>query len=155
MSEPTDTIDDDTFLKQFESGVFPFNQWRHDAHIKVAYLCLRRYPLITAMDKIRAGIKAYNAANQVPEGPDRGYHETTTMAWMRLVHLTLCEYGHCENARDFYEQNPQLSQKKVLRLFYSRELFTSPRAKTEFMEPDLGPLPESIRTGDRAAVDQL
>jgi hypothetical protein len=150
MSTRTDMLDDETFLKQFETGVFPFDQWRHDAHIKVAYLYLRRHPLATAMDKIRAGIKAYNAANNVPEAPDRGYHETTTMAWMRLVHLTLCEYGPCETANAFYEQNPQLSQKKALRLFYSRELFASPRAKTEFVEPDLGPLPESRRADARA-----
>ena len=145
MSADKDMLDDETFLKQFESGVFPFDQWRHDAHIKVAYLYLRRHPLATAMDKIRAGIKAYNAANNVPEAPDRGYHETTTIAWMRLVHLTLCEYGPCETASAFYEQNPQLSQKKVLRLFYSRELFASPRAKAEFVEPDLAPLPVSRR----------
>jgi hypothetical protein len=148
-------MDDETFLMQFESGTFPFEQWRHDAHIKVAYLYLQQHPLATAMDKIRAGIKAYNAANKVPEGPDRGYHETTTMAWLRLVHVTLCEYGPRETAGAFYEQNPQLSQKKVLRLFYSRELFMSPRAKAEFVEPDLAPLPVSKRGGAPAGGCQI
>ncbi len=148
-------MDDETFLKQFESGVFPFAQWRHDAHIKVAYLYLRRYPLAAAMDKIRAGIKAYNAVHKVPETPDRGYHETTTMAWMRLVHVTLCEYGPCAGAAAFYEQNPQLSQKNALRLFYSRELFKSPRARAEFVEPDLAPLPVSKRTAGPGRDGQI
>ncbi len=62
---------------------------------------------------------------------------------MRLVYLTLCEYGPQETSERFYEQNPQLSQKKVLRLFYSPELFMSPRAKIEFIEPDLTPLPRA------------
>jgi hypothetical protein len=71
-----------------------------------------------------------------------------TQAWMRLVYLTLCEYGPAENADAFYDQNPQLSQKKVLRLFYSRDLFRSPRAKAEFVEPDLTPLPKSPKCCD-------
>ena len=62
---------------------------------------------------------------------------------MRRVLLALCEYGPAENADVFYEQNPQLSQKKILRLFYSREVFMSPRAKLEFLEADLTPLPRS------------
>jgi len=74
-----------------------------------------------------------------------------TQAWMRLVYLTLCEYGPTETADSFYELNPQLSQKKVLRLFYSRDLFMSPRAKTEFVEPDLAPLPTSHKNGNAAS----
>jgi len=138
-------LDDETFLGQFESGDWPFEEWHHRQHIKVAYLYLRRYPFDAAMAKLREGIKSYNAIHQVPDGPTRGYHETMTQAWLRLVHLTLCDYGPAETADSFYDQNPQLSEKKVLRLFYSRELFMSPRAKVEFVEPDLTPLPRSSR----------
>jgi hypothetical protein len=134
---------DDEFLAEFEACRWPLDQWHHQQHIKVAYLYLRRYPFDEAMNRVRDRIKAHNAAHQVPEGPDRGYHETMTQAWMRLVHLTLCEYGPAESADTFFEQHPQLSQKKTLRLFYSRGLFMSPRAKVEFVEPDLAPLPRS------------
>jgi hypothetical protein len=140
-------MNDEAFLKSFEEHTLPYAQWHHRAHIKVAYLYLRQYPLEQASAKVRTGIKAYNAANQVPEGPDRGYHETMTQAWVRLVHLTLCEYGPGQTADDFFEQHPQLSQKKVLRFFYSRERFMSPQAKAEFLEPDLAALPKSVRAG--------
>jgi hypothetical protein len=138
-------MDDETFLKSFEDRTLPFDQWHHRAHIKVAYLYLRQHCLETAIKQVRAGIKALNVAHQVPEAPDRGYHETMTQAWVRLVHLTLCEYGPGETADAFFEQHPQLSQKKVLRFFYSRERFMSPQAKVEFLEPDLAPLPKSVR----------
>ena len=69
---------------------------------------------------------------------------------MRLVYLTLCEYGPAETADSFYEQHPQLSQKKVLRLFYSRNLFMSPQAKVKFLEPYLAPLPLSRKNGNVA-----
>ena len=98
------------------------------------------------MEKVRLGIKAYNAANHVPEGPDRGYHDTVTCAWVTLVHMTLCEYGPAETADGFLDEHPELAEKKSLRLFYSRELMMSPRAKAEFVEPDLAPLPRSRKS---------
>jgi hypothetical protein len=123
-------ITDDQFLAEFEAGRWPLDQWHHQQHIKVAYLYLRRYPFDTAMERIRERIKAHNAAHNIPDLPASGYHETMTQAWMRLVQLTLCEYGPAATADSFYEQNPQLTQKKVLRLFYSREVFMSPRLNT-------------------------
>jgi hypothetical protein len=135
--------DDEQFLAEFEACRWPLEQWHHRQHIKVAYLYLRRYPLDAAMDRVRERIKAHNAAHQIPESPTGGYHETMTQAWMRLVHVALCEYGPAETADNFFEQHPELSEKKALRLFYSRELFMSPQAKIEFIEPDLAPLPQS------------
>lgn len=140
-------MNDEEFLKQFESGTWPLEEWHHKQHIKVAYLYLLRHPFDSAMERIRERIKAYNKAQNIPDAPDRGYHETMTRAWMRLVHLTLCEYGPAETADAFYERSPQLSQLKTLRLFYSREVFMSPRAKVEFVEPDLGALPKSRKRG--------
>jgi hypothetical protein len=138
--------DDDQFLADFEACRWPFDQWHHQQHIKVAYLYLRRYPFDVAMERIRERIKAYNLAHGVPDLPTRGYHETMTQAWLRLVLLTLQEYGPAETADRFYEQHPQLSQTKVMRLFYSRERFMSPQAKIEFVEPDLAPLPRSLKS---------
>ena len=140
-------MDDEAFLKQFETAAWPLEQWHHQQHIKVAYLYLRRYPLEEAGKRIREGIKAYNAAHKVPEGLSSGYHETMTQGWLRLVYFTICEYGPAENADAFYEQSPQLQQKKVLRFFYTKERFTSPQAKAEFMEPDITPLPRSKKDG--------
>ena len=144
--------DDEAFIAAFEACRWPHDQWRHRQHIKLAYLYLQRYPFDQAISQIRERIKAHNAAHNVPNGPTSGYHETMTQAWMRLVHLTICEYGPAKTADEFYEQNPQLSEKKVMRLFYSKELFTSSRAKVEFVEPDLAPLPRSKRGGEKVGV---
>ena len=144
-------MDDETFLKQFESTVWPKAEWHHRQHIKVAYLYLRRYPLATAAVKISENIKAYNRAHGVAESLTSGFHETMTQAWLRLVHFTLCEYGPAENADAFFEQNPQLSEKKVLRFFYTKERFMSPEAKATFLEPDLIPLPRSRKCANPPA----
>jgi hypothetical protein len=138
---------DDSFLRAFTACTLTHAEWNHRAHIKLGYLYLCRHPLEEAVTRVRAGIQALNAAHQTTEGPDRGYHETITQAWLRIIHCVLCEYGPAETADLFFEQQPQLSQKQALRLFYSRERLMSALAKREFVEPDLAPLPQSRRSG--------
>jgi hypothetical protein len=135
---------DEELLRQFEDRSLPFDQWVHRAHIKVAYLYLTRQPFEVAVEKMRSGIRAYNAAHHVPDVPDeptRGYHETMTLAWLRIIHTTIRLYGCAASADEFVDSQPQLKEKKILRLFYSPEVMMSARAKREFVEPDLAPLP--------------
>ena len=68
---------------------------------------------------------------------EKGYHETMTQAWVRLVHLTLSRGEVAESADAFCDQQPQLMQKTRLQLFYSRERLMTWEAKREFVEPDL------------------
>lgn len=67
-------------VAHFEAATWPLSEWHHRQHIKIAYLYLREFPLEVAVERMRTGLRAYNAANQVPEGVDRGYHETMTQA---------------------------------------------------------------------------
>ena len=137
----TNGLSDEAFLKAFEDCTLPFEQWRHRAHIKVAYLYLRQLPYEQALSKIRESIKRYNAATNTPETLERGYHETITVAWMRLVHFTLGEYGPAATADEFLDAQEELLNRKALRFFYTRDHLYSGRAKAEWVEPDLGPLP--------------
>lgn len=136
-------MNDEEFLAAFESCGLPLAEWHHREHVKLAYILLLRYPLDEAMARVRDGIQAYNKSKSLSDELSSGYHETMTQAWMRIIYATLCEYGPAETADAFYEQHPQLSQKKNLRLFYSRERFVSWEAKRSFREPDLAPLPTS------------
>jgi hypothetical protein len=132
---------DDELLRQFEDCTLPFDQWVHRAHLKMAYLYLTRHSFEHAVEKMRSGIRAYNAAHQVPDEPTRGYHETMTVAWLRIIHATLRVYGPAGSADEFVNGQQQLWEKKNLRLFYSPQLMTSSQAKRKFVEPDLTPLP--------------
>ncbi len=135
-------MDDETLLREFEACTLPFDQWTHRAHVRVAYLYLSRCPFPEALTRMRARIKAYNGANHVPEGPDRGYHETMTHAWMWLIELLIREYGPYGDSNAFFDDHPQLATRQVLRFFYSRRRFLSPEAKQQFVEPDLAPCRE-------------
>ena len=158
-SNRTLSVTDEKFLVQVENCTWPLADWHHRQHIKVAYLYLLRYPFDEALTRMCRGIKAYNAAQQIADGPLRGYHETLTQAWMRLVFFTLCEFGSYSvgsepNAKSsplsadaFFDEHPELHVTRVLRLFYSRALIMSPQAKAEFVEPDLAPFPVSTKNG--------
>lgn len=137
-------MSDAEFLEQFERCTLPFDQWTHWAHVKAAFLYLRKNNFAAALQKMRAGIKAYNQANQVPDGSMQGYNETTTHAMLCLIHATMVAYGEefpTPDADSFCDTHPQLMSKHVLRLFYSPERRMHPDAKTRFVEPDLAPLP--------------
>lgn len=132
-------MNDDEFLAAFEARTL--DEFHHRDHIKVAYLYLRRYPLDEAIAKVRAGLQALAAAWDAPvDDLEKGYHETMTQAWVRLVHLTLIDCRDAESADAFCDQQPQLMQKTRLQFFYSRERLMTWKAKREFVDPDLAEL---------------
>jgi GNAT superfamily N-acetyltransferase len=138
---------DADLLQAFEACTLPFAQWTHRAHVKVGYLYLRQYPFDEAMRRVRASIKAYNAAHNTPESPVRGYNETTTRAFLQLIAATIsaCDKTHpVTTADEFCDKHPQLMTPNVLRLFYSPHHRMHPLAKLRFIEPDLAPLPRII-----------
>ena len=149
-------LSDEEFLRQFEDCSFPYAQWTHRAHLRVAYCYVTRFGLAGAIPKVTAGIRAYNRAQGIVDTPTGGYHETMTVAWLHLVAAMLAEYGplgtvmpgsppilgpDAPPSQEFLEAQVQLREKKLLRLFYSRKCFGSPEAKYRFVPPDLAPLP--------------
>jgi len=137
---------DDEYLAAFEACTL--EEFHHRDHIKVAYLYLRRHPPGDAIAKVRTGLQALAVAWNAPvDDLEKGYHETMTQAWVRLVHLTLSDCGVAESADAFCEQQPKLMQKAYLKLFYSRERLKTWEAKREFVEPDLAPFTSARRGG--------
>jgi hypothetical protein len=137
-------MDDQEFLRRFEDCSLPFGEWTHRAHLKVAYLYLRDNDYEVALSRMRRGVQTYNAAHNVPESDTSGYNETTTCAMMQLVAATIaayCPVMPTPDADTFCDTHSQLLTKHVLRLFYSPEHRMQPRAKTEFVRPDLTSLP--------------
>ena len=138
-------MDDGTFLAQFEACTLPFDQWTHRAHVKVAWLYLRKHSLDEATARIRAGIKAYNAANDVPDGPGEGYNETVTHAFMHIMHATMQAYGElfpAKTADEFCDIHPHLLHRSLMRIFYSPDGRKDLAAeKVCFVEPDMCDLP--------------
>ncbi|WP_395747059.1 hypothetical protein [Prosthecobacter sp.] len=134
-------MNDAEHLRRFEDQSLLREQWNHRAHLKVAYLYLLRLPFPEALERLRSGIQAYNAAHSIVNTPTGGYHETLTQVWLRLVDAALRQFGPAESADAFFDAQTQLCDKRTPLLFYSRERLMSEEAKRGFVGPDLTALP--------------
>ncbi len=140
-------MDDQELRRRVEDGSLPREQWTQRAHVRVAFYYLCLYSSSEATERLRATIRAYNAAHNVSEGPTSGYNETTTVAFLHLIHSTMQAYGQAiptPNGDAFCDAHPHLLHKEVLRLFYSPQRRLHPDAKANFIEPDLAPLPSVL-----------
>jgi hypothetical protein len=135
--------DDVELVAAFETAVLPMGVWNHRAHVRLAYIYASRYDLKTAVARMRVGLHALNHAHRVPDSVNRGYHETTTVAFMRLIHAA-CRHQTFASSSEFCDRHPELMQKDVLLEYYSCERLRCLEAKTTFAEPDLKPLPEEL-----------
>ena len=138
------TPDDESLISSFEELRLGLNSWNQRTHVALAYLYLSKYGFDGALKELRTRIKAFNARHQIEESPTSGYNETTTVAMLRLVYSTMGAYEGIfpvSSAEEFCDTHPQLMSKHIMRLFYSPERRMLPEAKTEFVEPDLAPLP--------------
>lgn len=129
-------------IRGFESGVLPHARWTHKAHLTVACWYLICYPEPEATRRIRAGIQSYNQAHSVPTTKDRGYHDTITLFWVRMIrhHLNKATL-ECALV---YLLNDLLELYADGRLpfeYYSRDRLMSWEARASYIEPDLKALP--------------
>ena len=139
---------DEEFLDGFERCTLPEEKWTHEAHFRMAWLYLRREPNeAAALEKAREGIKRYNAARGGP--PDK-YHETVTVAYVRLVASRMRQNGTAASGEAFVAENGDLigTYPGTLLHYYSEERLFSQEAHESFLEPDLKPLPSGAVEGD-------
>jgi hypothetical protein len=134
-------------LEAFESLSIPLAEWNHRAHLTVAYLLLREHGLEAAIDRMRRGVRRFNAHHGIESTPTQGYHETLTVAWMRVLASVMAAYGPGESADAFLDGHPHLSSKVMLRLYYTRPRIMSAGARHAWVEPDLAPLPRVLGAG--------
>jgi len=115
---------DEDFVQAFESCELPPEAFHHRDHIRLARIYLDRLGLEAATARFVESLRRF--AGHI--GKSDKYHETITVAWMRIV---------AGSGRD----EAALFDKDYLYLFYSRELLDSQAARVGFVEPDVNSLP--------------
>ena len=147
-------MNDDELLAAFDAVELSLEQFSHRAHLRLAWILLENEGFDTALQRLRVGLPRLLEAFGIADTATQGYHETTTHAFLQLVDVTRRAYppemvdggsktegARIEESEAFCEADPQLQSSKVLRLFYSPARRMDPRAKSEFLAPDLAPLP--------------
>lgn len=129
----------DDLAARFSAGVIPHAEWTHEAHLTVGAWHVHHFGPDEALTRLRAGIRALNDAHGTPNSPTRGYHETITRAYVRLLADALAQ---CPAAMTLPDRVARvlaspLAEKDFLLRFYSRERLMSEAARAEWIEPDL------------------
>ena len=130
-----------SLVRGFEDCTLPREEWTHAAHLTVALWNLLQFDWPEAVERVRRGIKRYNAAHGIVTTPTGGYHETLTVFWLRHVRAFL-EAGRNE-ARSLVALANELvstADRNLPLEHYTRGLLFSPEARAGWVEPDLKPI---------------
>jgi hypothetical protein len=128
----------ESLAARFGDCSLPCVEWTHRAHLTVGLWTLREHLADEALRRIRAGIQRYNAACGVVTTPTRGYHETITCFYMRVIGHYLSTVANCTDW--LAVTNGLLDQYGSPDLpfaYYTRERLMSPEARAAWVEPDL------------------
>jgi hypothetical protein len=123
-------VSDDALLACFADGSLePFH---HADHVRVAWLYLRREPLLAAAARFRQDLVRFATA----KGSPGLYHETITLAFLFLIRERMA--AEPERFEDFAARNPDLLRWKPSPLdrYYREETLASERARLSFVLPD-------------------
>lgn len=131
---------DAEFLAAFMNCTLPEAEWTHEAHVRLAWICLVQSPPDEALARIRDGILGYNTDVL---GRAHKYHETITVAFTRLIGERL---RPGETWLQFRARNHDLVdvERPILGRYYSAARLTSDAARRSYVDPDREPLPEVL-----------
>jgi hypothetical protein len=131
----------DEFLSAFEAGTLPRSRWTHGAHLLTGACYLHALGEAAAIDKMRLCVRRYNEAVGGKNTDTSGYHETITIAWIKLLAGLLRKVEPVERAEfaalavERFE-----SDRNILSRYYDFDLLASVEARTSWIEPTLASL---------------
>ena len=129
-------LSDDELLRGFEGCRLAPGSFHHGDHVRLAWICVRRFGPREAETHLLQGIRKMAEGAGVPEK----FLYTTTVAWVRLVALRQQRTVESGNFEDWIAKWPELLSKDFLGEYYSREKLESPQARSEWLDPDRKPL---------------
>jgi hypothetical protein len=124
----------DQLIRQFEDCSLPLKVLRHSVHIEIAFLYLRKYPVLDVLARFPAALTRYAEAH----GKTGLYHETITWAYVLLIHERMQRAGRAQRWDEFKTANPDLMSwtATILKQYYRDETLSSELARKIFLFPD-------------------
>jgi hypothetical protein len=138
---PETEVEIDEFLAAFEDGTLPKARWTHRAHLLTGACYVHQLGEAAATDRMRACVRRYNEAVGGENTETSGYHETITVAWIKLLARLLREsepIGRAEFARVAVERFE--ADRDIMRRHYNFDLVKSVEARKRWVPPTLAAL---------------
>ena len=119
----------------------PKPEWTHAAHFAAAFWVLHHPDMLAERD-MPGLIRAYNEATGVPNTDTSGYHETITLASLRVARAWLAERPDAPLHTSLQELlTSRYARSDWLLSYWSKPVLFSVAARRAWIEPDLQPLP--------------
>jgi hypothetical protein len=134
-------------VEAFEACSFHPSEFRHYQHLTVALWYVRNLSFEEATANVTRGIR------RLAETYGKtGYHETITIFWLRVVSCFVAEHGNKTLPVLANALIDHCANKDLIGRHYSADLLASPKAKAEWVEPDLEPLPKIENRVEQSAT---
>ena len=128
---------------RFSTAAIPATEWTQQTHLVMGAWHVMRFGADGALERLRSGIRRLNAAHGTVDSDTRGYHETITCAYVRLIaaFLRARPLDEAVDVRIAAVLASPLAARDVLTRHYSKATLFSVAARRGWVEPDLEPLP--------------
>jgi hypothetical protein len=128
----------DAFLAAFEGGMLPRERWTHSAHLLTGACYVHMLGEEPAIQRMRLCIKRHNESVGTRNTETSGYHETITIAWIKLMARLLRESGAMERAAFAHLAVERFAgDRDIFRRYYAFDLVKSVEARRTWVPPDL------------------
>lgn len=133
-SQNHNQLGDDEFELQFERFTFKPTLFSHEAHLRLAYIHIQKYGLAKAEQNMVEQIKGYAEHY----GAKDKFNKTVTIASVKTMHHFM-KKATSNSFEELVKEFPSLVDdfKDILGKHYSFNVFGDPKAKKEFILPDL------------------
>jgi hypothetical protein len=128
------SLNDDEFVARFEDATLPNESFHHTDHVRMAFLYLRRYPALEALQRFSASLAKFATA----KGKPGLYNETVTWAFLFLIRERMARSGGNQTWEEFAAENADLLnwENNILRRYYREATLKSNLARSTFVLPD-------------------
>ena len=129
------------FLAAFEGCTLPKVHWTHGAHLLTGACYVHALGEHAALNQMRTCVRRYNESVGTKNTESSGYHETITIAWIKLLAGLLRRSQPIKRA-DFATLAIEhfSPQRDIFKRHYDFDLVSSKEARLQWIEPTLQPL---------------
>lgn len=125
-------------VESFKNGTLPAALWTHQAHLVTGLWFHYHYTADEAICYLRSGIISYNISSGGENTPQKGYHETITIFWCKILRhflITNPTLSLVDACNRFLES--EWSSKDLPMQYYTRDVLFSTGARAMWVKPDI------------------
>lgn len=129
-------LNDQLFEAQFKAGAIDPAVFSHEAHLRLAWIHVKKYGLENAVANICPQLKSFV---KIVGAVDK-YNETLTVAAIRAVHHFMLKSA-APDFSNFIAEFPRLKYnfRQLMVYHYRTDIYNDAVAKTQYLEPELLP----------------